>query len=229
MKLTHDQLTNFIQQATTTIGGILAAHGATAAAVNTWQVALGAILAGLSFFWSHSTNAGVTVPPAQLAAVTPVVAPPEAPLPPPAATNAAPKASAIVPLILFCAVCSLGLLAACAKLQPGADPLVVRTEQMEAEAYNSFDTFLRLDDIANINPVVSNAWQPAHVFAQYLRKPIQSGTNTVPFGIATVLSLDNVKLAYVAGTSSSNSLVTAIGVVQAIVSQVGQYQSLTNK
>ena len=117
----------------------------------------------------------------------------------------------------------------CAKLLPGTDPLVVRTEQLEGQAYNTFDSFLRLDDIANVNPAISNGWQPAHVFAQYLRKPVQSGTNTVPFGVATVLSLDNVKLTYQAGTSSSNSLITAIGVVEAVITQVGQYTTLTNK
>lgn len=124
---------------------------------------------------------------------------------------------------------SLITLIGCAKLQPGVDPLVVRAEQTESMAYNTFDAFLKLDDIANANPEVSKSWQSAHVFAQYLRKPIQSGTNTVPFGIATILSLNNVKLSYIAGTSSSNSLITAIGVVGTVVSQVTQYRALINK
>lgn len=131
-------------------------------------------------------------------------------------------------VLVLATVVTLGVVA-CAKLLPGANPLVVRAEQTESEAYNTFDEFLKLDDIANANSEVTKTWQPAHVFAQYLRKPVQSGTNTVPFGVATVLSLDSVKLAYVAGTSSSNSLVTAIGVVEAVIGQVGQYTTLTNK
>jgi hypothetical protein len=120
----------------------------------------------------------------------------------------------------------------CAKLQPGADPIVVRAEQLETTAYSTFDTFLKLDDIAMANTTIAPTWtNSAHPFATYLRKPVQNGTNTVPFGIATVLSLDQVKLAYQAGTTSSNALVTAITVLTTTISQVSQYTSLisTNK
>lgn len=56
---------------------------------------------------------------------------------------------------------------------------------------------------------------------------MQFGTNgMVPFGIATVLSLDNIKLAYKAGTASSNTLTQAIGVLTATVAQANQYKSL---
>lgn len=116
----------------------------------------------------------------------------------------------------------------CAKLLPGQDPVVVRTEQVETQTYNTFDTFLKLDDIANVNPSISNKWQPAHGFAQHLRSPVQSGTNTVPLGIAMVLSVDQVKLAYEAGTATSNSLLTAVDVLSATITQIGTYQSLTN-
>ena len=131
-------------------------------------------------------------------------------------------------VILGVGLLTIGIIG-CAKLLPGVDPLVIRAEQTESMAYNTFDEFLKLDDLANTNPTVSKTWQPAHVFAQYLRKPVQSGTNTVPFGIATVLSLDNIKLAYVAGKASSNSVVTAIGVVTTVISQVSEYQSLIPK
>jgi hypothetical protein len=55
---------------------------------------------------------------------------------------------------------------------------------------------------------------------------VQSGTNTVPFGIATILSLDQVKLAYKAGASTSNSLVTALSTLTATIAQASQYTSL---
>lgn len=120
----------------------------------------------------------------------------------------------------------------CSTLKLGSDPLVVRTEQAETTAYNTFDTFLKLDDIAMANATVAPTWTTsAHPFAVYLRKPILNGTNMVPFGIATVLSLDQIKLAYQAGTTSSNALVTAITVLTTTVQQASQYTSLisTNK
>jgi hypothetical protein len=133
------------------------------------------------------------------------------------------------------AVLAFGLAAGvtgCAKLAAGADPLVVRTEQTETLAYNTFDTFLKLDDTAMANAGVSNAWaKGAHPFAAYLRQPVGSGTNAVPFGIAAILSVDQIKLAYEAGASSSNALATAVNTLTATLNQAAQYASLvsTNK
>ena len=115
----------------------------------------------------------------------------------------------------------------CAKLQPGADPLVVRTEQLETTAYSTFDTFLKLDDVAMANTTVAPTWTTsAHPFAVYLRKPITVGTNTLPFGIASVLSLDTIKVSYQSGTTSSNALLSAITVLETTVQQASQYTSL---
>ena len=117
----------------------------------------------------------------------------------------------------------------CSSVSTGSDPLVVRAEQAEQTAYNTFDEFLKIDDLAMANPAVSNTWATsAHPFAAFLRKPVVNGTNTVPFGIATVLSLDKIKLAYKAGTATSNALVTALDVLQTTVAQAGQYTSLVN-
>jgi len=117
-------------------------------------------------------------------------------------------------------------LAGC-QVSPGSDPLVVRVEQAETGAYSTFDTFLKVDDIAMQNAAVSNSWAGGpHAFAQYLRKPILNGTNTVPFGIATILSLDQIKSAYEAGTSTSNALVTALDTLSTTVAQASQYTSL---
>jgi hypothetical protein len=133
-----------------------------------------------------------------------------------------------IPLGLFAIlVCLVMLLSACVKLKPGADPLVVRTEQLETTAYSTFDTFLKLDDVAMANSTVEPTWsESAHPFATYLRKPITVGTNTVPFGIASVLSLDTIKLSYQSGESSSNALLSAITVLETTVSQASQYTSL---
>lgn len=131
-------------------------------------------------------------------------------------------------LSLILAVC---IDSGCVSVAAGSDPLVVRTEQVETGAYATFDTFLKLDDIAQSNPLASNSWASAHAFAVYLRQPVQNGSNTVPFGVGTVLSLDQVKLAYKAGTASSNALVTALAVVSTTAAQASQYSALvsTNK
>lgn len=112
----------------------------------------------------------------------------------------------------------------CAKLLPGSNPLVVRTEQLETQAYGTFDLFLKFDDQAMANPTLSNSWATsAHPFATYLRKPVVNGTNTVPFGIATILSLDQIKLSYESGVATSNSLLTAIDVLETTVAQADEY------
>lgn len=121
-----------------------------------------------------------------------------------------------------------GFNSGCSTVSPGNDPLIVRTEQVEVETDATFTEFLTLDDIAQRNTSISNLWVDAHKFAQYLRQPIVNGTNTLPFGKATILSLDQVKLAYKAGTSTSNALVTAIATVEATANQANQYTNLFN-
>jgi hypothetical protein len=114
----------------------------------------------------------------------------------------------------------------CAGVTAGSDPLVVRVEQAETAGYATFDLFLKQDDAWASNPVTSNTWAPAHAFAQYLRKPVPNGTNTVPFGIGAILSLDQVKLSYESGASTSNALVTALSVLSTTETQAQQYSTL---
>lgn len=151
------------------------------------------------------------------------IAPPAvAATPPPSPPGLIAKTATVLALAL-----SLGAMG-CAKLLPGQDPVVVRTEQAETQTYNTLDTFLKLDDIANANPAISSKWVPAHSFATHLRTPVKSGANTIPLGIAMILSVDQVKLAYQAGTATSNALLTAVDVLMATDTQITQYQSLTN-
>lgn len=192
-------------------------------------LAMGALTGGIGLIFARdndvsSEEAGAT--PAQKAAVQSIAA--AATASPPAATPA-PSLAAKVGLVALLA-CGLALgLYGCAGVSAGSDPLVVRTEQLETMAYSTFDTFLKIDDTAMKDASVSNAWaSSAHPFAQYLRKPIVNGTNTVPFGIATVLSVDQIKLAYEAGTTTSNALTTALNALTATVAQASQYTSLVN-
>jgi hypothetical protein len=109
-------------------------------------------------------------------------------------------------------------LAACAHLDKGADPIVVRAEQSASVAAATFDTFLKIDN-SNRDFFRTNL-PPFHGFAEYLRAPIVvNGTNLLPRGLAFVISLQSVKAAYKGGTATSNVLVTAIAVLESSVSQ----------
>lgn len=131
-------------------------------------------------------------------------------------------------VILGVGLLTIGIIG-CAKLLPGQDPIVVRTEQVETQTYSILDTFLKLDDTINANSKLAPSWTAAHAFAQHLRTPVQSQKGImVPLGIATILSVDQIKLAYVAGTTTSNALITAVNVLSTTVIQIQQYQSLTN-
>ena len=110
------------------------------------------------------------------------------------------------------------LLAGCASLQPGADPLIVRAEQTETIAKSAFDTVLKFDN-SNRGYWETNA--PAyHSFCEWLRQPqTVEVTNTLPRAAALLISLDDIKLAYKSSTASSNALVEAITTVSAAVTQ----------
>lgn len=108
-------------------------------------------------------------------------------------------------------------LSACAHLDKGADPIVVRAEQSASVAAATFDTFLKIDN-SNRDFFRTNL-PPFHGFAEYLRAPIViNGTNLLPRGLAFVISLQSVKQAYKGGTATSNVLVTAIAVLESSVS-----------
>ena len=114
---------------------------------------------------------------------------------------------------------------ACAPLQPGADPLVVRVEQTETIAQDTFDQVLEIDN-SQRSFYASNA--PAfHQFCEWLRAPQRLGTNdtatlgtnAIPRASAVLLTLDDLKLAYKQGQASSNELVTALQVVTTAINQ----------
>lgn len=90
------------------------------------------------------------------------------------------------------------MFAGCASLKPGADPLVVRCQQTERMAFETLDTFLRIERsqaarIRAVAPSVSD-------FAGWLREPLADG----PRGISLVKSLGAVRRAYQADRSDGN-------------------------
>jgi hypothetical protein len=113
-------------------------------------------------------------------------------------------------------------LAACASLKPGADALVVRAEQTEASAKASFDLLLSIDHSDR------GFWKtnlPAfHGFCEWLREPqIALVTNILPRASAMILSVNAVKRDYILSKSYSNSLVSAIAVLESACAEAGTW------
>lgn len=90
-------------------------------------------------------------------------------------------------------------LVGCATLSPTADPLVVRTEQVERIAFDTFDTFVRL--VSRYEAKVKATAPAAYDFAEWLRA---KGPDGKPRGIAMVKSLDATRRAYKANRSDVN-------------------------
>jgi hypothetical protein len=124
-------------------------------------------------------------------------------------------------LLLF----TSGLLS-CAHLDTNADPLIVRAEQVEQGAISTFDLVLNLDN-AN-RPFWRTNIPPFHSFCEYLRAPqVVNVTNTVPRGVAMVISLQTVKAEYRTSKASSNLLITATATLSSAVNQATSWLSLT--
>ena len=134
-------------------------------------------------------------------------------------------------LRLLAAAALLALFIGCAAVQPGADPLVVRTEQTESIAFSTFNLVVHVDD-ANRPFFMTNA--PAfHQFAEWLRAPqmvMQSPTNTItlPRGAAMLWSLDATKRAYISSKTYSNSLVSAVATVEHALAEAQMWLTTTS-
>jgi hypothetical protein len=103
-------------------------------------------------------------------------------------------------------------IAGCSTIAPGADPLIVRTEQTETFATNTFNTFLTLE-WENQAFVLANA-PYIHTFAESLRQPVMDGNKPIRQCYYWVLLLDRAKVAYQAGTGSSNQVLNALSAVE---------------
>lgn len=96
----------------------------------------------------------------------------------------------------------LALAPACATLQPGADPIAVRSEQTVSTAFNVIDAFLTLE---HQHRELSKAKLPAvHAFAEFLRAPVADNGQTIPRGLALIQSANRVRLAYKANRTPDN-------------------------
>jgi len=122
----------------------------------------------------------------------------------------------------------VGALVACAPLQKGADPLIVRAEQAERAALSTFDLVLNIDH-ANRDFFRTNA--PAfHSFCEWLREPdCSDGTNQIPRAICLIRRIDNLRHRYKDQRADSNELATAVSMLQATAAHVSQLYSQTAK
>lgn len=119
--------------------------------------------------------------------------------------------------------------ATCRKLDPGASPVVVRTEQLLTSAQATFLFTLQVDQ-KDRGFWRSNA--PAfHAFCETLRRPTTyQGTNVLPQYRVWLLSLDDVKLDYKAGRTSSNALATAGAALTSLMNQASAWSTIvTNR
>jgi len=105
------------------------------------------------------------------------------------------------------------VLAACAQLQPGADPVVVNAERTASLAADTFDTFLKIE---YDNRAALQTLSPAiHQYAETLRAK----------GPTWLASLRALTKAYKFNRSPENkaSLQTAIAVVTAAMQESNKY------
>jgi hypothetical protein len=119
----------------------------------------------------------------------------------------------------------------CAQLQPGADPLIVRTEQVEQGAKATFQLTLQLD---NLDRGFWRTNAPAfHDYCELLRIPTPyQVTNTLPRYRVMLLTLNDVKMDYRAFRTAarSNDLVLALATLQNLQDQAHAWLTIvTNR
>ncbi len=120
------------------------------------------------------------------------------------------------------------LLFGCASLQPGADPLVVRCEQLETNAASTLNLVVTIDNSART--FFATNLPPFHQFCESLRAPVVVNGIVYPQALGGIASLDAIKVNYEASRSSSNALYSAVVALESTVGQATQWLSqLTNR
>lgn len=130
-----------------------------------------------------------------------------------------------LPAVLTLAATWAAVIVGCASLQPGADPLVVRAEQLETTANASFQLVVDVDN-SDRGFWITNA--PAfHNFAEWLRAPVPvAGNPSEPRGLGFILLVDAFKLTYQANHSQSNQLSSALDNLSLVANQAGAWATI---
>lgn len=118
---------------------------------------------------------------------------------------------------------ALWVMTGCASVAPGHDPVVVRAEQSLSIAFDTIDTFLKLEH--GNQELVKQKVPEVHAFAQKLRAKVTVGGKTQPFGISVIQSATDVKNAYKRNRSPENkaNLISALASLEAIVRETQQH------
>jgi len=118
---------------------------------------------------------------------------------------------------------ALLVMTGCASVAPGHDPVVVRAEQSLSIAFDTIDTFLKLEH--DNQELVKKKLPEVHAFAQKLRAKVTVGGKTQPFGISVIQSATDVKNAYKRNRSPENkaNLISALASLEAIVRETQQH------
>lgn len=133
-------------------------------------------------------------------------------------------------LLAFTLLSLVWLMAACATLDQGADPLVVRMEQTLEGATNTLQTVVHVDQLNR------DFWRtnvPAfHGLAETLRQPVWAPgmTEPEPWGVSLIQNAWNVKQAYKLQRTSANSnlLWTAWVTLNSTVTNAQQQLTVVN-
>jgi len=131
--------------------------------------------------------------------------------------------------IVFIALCMVVLIG-CTTLQPGADPLVVRTEQSLTVGKSAFDLAVIID---HSNRAMWRTNVPAfHEFCEWLRAPevVPDLVTTLPRASAMLYSLNTIKKDYIMSKTSSNALYSALMTFESTMNQANSWLTIiTNK
>jgi hypothetical protein len=116
---------------------------------------------------------------------------------------------------------SLWFITGCAT--PTGDAVVVRAEQTIAIAYDTLDTFLKLEH--DNKEMVKAKLPEVHKFAEKLRQPVTVGGKTQPFGVSVIQSALDVKNAYKRNRTPENkaNLITALSALESVVRESQQH------
>jgi hypothetical protein len=127
--------------------------------------------------------------------------------------------------ILLIALAVSLILPACKTIT--GNPIIIRAEQTETITLATFDAMLKIDD-SNRAFYKSNLPQ-FHDFCEWLRVLIKvNQTNSMPRGAALCYSLNQVKLAYKSGLTTSNAVITAIAATESALAQAQNWLSQIN-
>ena len=103
----------------------------------------------------------------------------------------------------------VALMTACGTLQPGADPFIVRAEQTQQVAFDTFDTFVTMDN--NNRTLFRTSFPEAHAVAEWLRAPVtRIDGKTMQRGLSILEDLKAAKALYKAVPNTANKTALAV-------------------